>query len=116
MSQAKNVYDQEKVPKEAEEETKEKKEESKAPIKSNDLMKKILSSLKQNKKMMLYTTFMNSKAVNTLEFDKIREMLSELCATDGAKRKALSLEPTADPAVRNSADAAIRLIYNSHVR
>ena len=39
------------------------KQSMKPEVKSNELLKKILNSLKQNKKMMLYTTLMNSKAV-----------------------------------------------------
>ncbi len=42
---------------------------------------------------------MNNKALTTLEFDKIREMLADLCATDGAKAKARRLEPTSDEVV-----------------
>ena len=39
---------------------------------------------------------MNSKALVTLEFDKIKQMLSDLCRTDAAKAKALRLEPSSD--------------------
>lgn len=39
---------------------------------------------------------MNSKALQILEFDKIRAMLSEVAATEGAKKKALCLEPSVD--------------------
>ena len=34
------------------------------------------------------------KTLNTLEFDKIRQMLSDVCPTEGASRLALSLSPT----------------------
>lgn len=37
-----------------------------------------------------------AKTLSTLEFDKIRVTLSEMCATEGAKAKALSLAPTDD--------------------
>ncbi len=39
---------------------------------------------------------MNTKALSVLEFDKIKNMLSELCRTDGARRKALAVEPCGD--------------------
>ncbi len=39
---------------------------------------------------------MNSKALKTLEFDKIASMLAELCQTDASKAKALRLEPYSD--------------------
>ncbi len=42
---------------------------------------------------------MNNKALVTLEFDKIREMLADLCMTEGSKVKAISLEPSSDEAV-----------------
>ena len=41
---------------------------------------------------MLFT----AKTLATLEYDKIIEMLAELCATDGARARALSLVPTDD--------------------
>ena len=37
------------------------------------------------------------KIISTLEFDKIREMLADCALTEGAKRTALSLEPTDNP-------------------
>ena len=37
-----------------------------------------------------------SKSLGTLEFDKIINMLSELCATDGAKARAKALVPSDD--------------------
>lgn len=37
------------------------------------------------------------KTLTLLEFDKILEMLSHLCATTGAKAKAMSLRPSDDP-------------------
>ena len=39
---------------------------------------------------------MNNKALSILEFDKIREMLAAICPTDGAKKRALTLEPSSD--------------------
>ena len=39
---------------------------------------------------------MNNKSIHLLEFDKIRHMLSECAATDGAKQKALSIVPLSD--------------------
>ena len=33
------------------------------------------------------------KSIKTLEFDKIRELLSEVCPTEGSKKLALELEP-----------------------
>ncbi len=39
---------------------------------------------------------MNGKAIKTLEFDKIREMLADLCATEASKKKARALEPSGD--------------------
>ena len=39
---------------------------------------------------MLFT----AKTLSTLEFDKITEMLSELCATEGSKARALALAPS----------------------
>lgn len=39
---------------------------------------------------------MNEKALRILEFDKIREMLSDLCATEGAKKMAMSLSASSD--------------------
>ena len=39
---------------------------------------------------------MNTKALKTLEFDKITEMLADLCGTEGAKAKARSLSPFTD--------------------
>ena len=41
---------------------------------------------------MLFT----SKALATLEYDKIIDMLCELCSTDGAKARARALMPTDD--------------------
>ena len=41
---------------------------------------------------MLFT----SKTQSVLEFDKIREMLSSLCSTEGSKARALSLTPSDD--------------------
>ena len=41
---------------------------------------------------MLFT----QKTLKTLEFDKILEMLAELCSTEGARAMALSLLPTSD--------------------
>ncbi len=42
---------------------------------------------------------MNGKAIKTLEFDKIREMLADLCATEASKKMARALEPSGDEAV-----------------
>ena len=42
---------------------------------------------------------MNGKAIKTLEFDKIREMLADLCATEASKKKARTLEPSGDEVV-----------------
>ena len=42
---------------------------------------------------------MNGKAIKTLEFDKIREMLADLCTTDASKKKARALEPSSDEVV-----------------
>lgn len=39
---------------------------------------------------------MNNKALSILEFDKIREMLAAICPTEGAKKRALTLEPSSD--------------------
>lgn len=39
---------------------------------------------------------MNSKALTILEFDKIRDMLSSLAQTEGAKKLCAALEPSAD--------------------
>jgi DNA mismatch repair protein MutS2 len=39
---------------------------------------------------------MNSKALTTLEFDKILEMLAEVCQTEGAAESARKLTPTSD--------------------
>ena len=36
------------------------------------------------------------KAIYTLEFDKIREMLAEVAPTEGAAARALTLEPDTD--------------------
>ncbi len=41
---------------------------------------------------MLFT----QKTLKTLEFDKIIDMLAELCSTEGARKAALSLVPTSD--------------------
>ncbi len=41
---------------------------------------------------MLFT----AKTQSVLEFDKIKQMLSELCSTEGAKSRAFSLSPTDD--------------------
>ena len=41
---------------------------------------------------MLFT----QKTLKTLEFDKITDMLAELCSTEGARSMALALTPTAD--------------------
>ena len=41
---------------------------------------------------MLFTT----KTQSVLEFDKIREMLSSLCSTEGSKARALTLTPSDD--------------------
>ena len=38
----------------------------------------------------------SNKAVSTLEFNKIREMLADCAATEGAKARALSLMPSSD--------------------
>ncbi len=38
----------------------------------------------------------SNKALATLEFDKIKEMLAASCATDGAKAKAMALTPSSD--------------------
>ena len=38
----------------------------------------------------------SNKALATLEFDKIKEMLAASCATDGAKAKAKALMPASD--------------------
>lgn len=38
----------------------------------------------------------NTKMLATLEFDKIKEMLAEHCATEGAKARALALSPSDD--------------------
>lgn len=66
MAEAHNVYSQKEVINKVPEKKEEKKvEQSKPIVKSNELLSKILSSLKQNKKMMLYTTLMNSKAIMT---------------------------------------------------
>jgi len=46
---------------------------------------------------------MNNKAIKTLEFDKIKEMLSELCTTDASKKKALLLEPSSDEVIARRA-------------
>ena len=50
------------------------------------------------------------KAIKTLEFDKIRELLSELAVTDGAKKMALELMPAVSEAkvresLKNTTDA-----------
>ncbi len=42
---------------------------------------------------------MNNKAVKTLEFDKIRELLAELCPTEASRKAARNLEPTSDEVV-----------------
>ena len=66
MEQAQNVYKENDInnqEKDEEKEIVEVKTQVKPEIKSNELLKKILNSLKQNKKMMLYTTLMNSKAI-----------------------------------------------------
>ncbi len=56
----------------------------------------------------------SEKALQTLEYNKIIEMLAECCATDGAKARARSLMPSDDfdtvIARQESADAAKRLI------
>lgn len=39
---------------------------------------------------------MNSKSLRIIEFDKIKDMLANLCQTDGAKRMAYLLEPLSD--------------------
>ena len=39
---------------------------------------------------------MNSKALTTLEFDKILEMLAEVCQTEGAAESARKLTPSSD--------------------
>lgn len=66
MAQVNNEYtEKEFVKDEAKEYIESKKEAPKNTVKSNELLTKILDSLKQNKKMMLYTTLMNSRAVMT---------------------------------------------------
>ena len=56
----------------------------------------------------------SKKALETLEYNKITEMLAECCATDGAKARARSLMPSDDfdtvKARQESTDAAKRLI------
>ncbi|MBQ3859553.1 MAG: endonuclease MutS2, partial [Clostridia bacterium] len=39
---------------------------------------------------------MNTKALTTLEFDKILEMLAAVCQTEGAAETARKLTPTSD--------------------
>lgn len=39
---------------------------------------------------------MNNKALTTLEFDKIKAMLADLCQTEASKKMALNLEPSSD--------------------
>ena len=39
---------------------------------------------------------MNAKALTTLEFDKILDMLAEVCETEGAAEYARRLTPTSD--------------------
>ena len=67
MKQAQNVYAGNDVPKAKKEETEftKPKETQKTTVNSSDLLSKILNSLKQNKKMMLYTTLINARAVMT---------------------------------------------------
>ena len=38
----------------------------------------------------------SNKALETLEFDKIKEMLAQACSTEGAKAMALALMPSTD--------------------
>ena len=67
MYEAQNVYEgiiEEEIPNQEEKPVK-KRAEIKPNVKSNELLKKVLNSLKQNKKMMLYTTLINSNAVMT---------------------------------------------------
>ena len=42
---------------------------------------------------------MNEKTLITLEFDKVREMLADLCRTEASKSRALNLQPAHDPVV-----------------
>ena len=67
MKKAQNVYESNDEPKAVKEETEftKPKEATKTTISSNDLLRKILNSLKQNKKMMLYTILINARAVMT---------------------------------------------------
>ena len=63
MEQSQNVYEEKEVVDVTDkEEVTEKKEQPRQVIKQNELLNKILSSLKQSKKMMLYTTLINAKA------------------------------------------------------
>lgn len=59
---------------------------------------------------MLFT----ERTLKTLEFQKIKEMLAECCATDGARARALALTPTSDADVvserQRKTDDAKRLI------
>lgn len=41
----------------------------------------------------------SNNLLETLEFDKIRAMLAESAATEGARERALTLEPTSDPVI-----------------
>ena len=62
MKEAKNVYSEKEIEESFNDSSSEKPKDSVKPqVKSNELLKKILSSLKQNKKMMLYTTLINSR-------------------------------------------------------
>ena len=76
MNEAQNVYKgADETNKELVEELKSEnpKQSVKQEVKSNELLKKILNSLKQNKKMMLYTTLMNSKAIMTDDMNVVFE-------------------------------------------
>ena len=61
MAQAQNVYAPKDETPVGEEDRKETSEPAKSVVKSNELLPRILNVLKQNKKMMLYTTLMNAK-------------------------------------------------------
>ena len=53
----------------------------------------------------------SNKALATLEYDKIKDMLAACCATEGAKAKAKALTPTSDYAT-----AGRRLLYTSDAK